>query len=458
MPTISKNAPYDPSNRESLENYASKLVDKTLGEALESVGRRDYTHHGGKGAFGQILEGGYFMIGTNSAPVPDFEELGIELKVAPMKRTRKKSYRSKERMVIGVIDYEKMLLEGFERTVLNKANDMLVVFYLDDGESDVMDKKILGYKFWKFSDNDLKVLKNDWNILAKKVENGRAHEISGGDTWYLEAAPKGSKAGSEMRKQPYSPILAQQRAFSLKSRYVQSMWGDLNSAESLFNGSVSFNESAPFEERILSRFKQYEGREYEDLRVMFGLPYSPNDKARFARLAKGILGIDEKRDVEEFEKAGIKMKTMRLEPNGTPKESMSFPYFKFEDLLSEVSWNESEFHNTIDVKFLFVIFQITTDGGLYFRTAKFWNMPSEDLNTAGGEWDLARSRISSGELENILKSSEGHVIHVRPHAANKGDTYIGSDGKSYEKKCFWIDQKYLKQIAKKLCDDNDKSG
>ena len=44
-----------------------------------------------------------------------------------------------------------------------------------------------------------------------------------GDTLYLAACTKGSRAGAEMRQQPKSKELAPQRAYSIKSRYVNTI-------------------------------------------------------------------------------------------------------------------------------------------------------------------------------------------------------------------------------------------
>lgn len=66
---------------------------------------------------------------------------------------------------------------------------------------------------------------------------------------------------------------------------------------------------------------------------------------------------------EEFQKAGIIPKTIRVQSNGKIKESMSFPTFDFIALSKEETWEESELYNYLaPTKFMFVIFQERGDG------------------------------------------------------------------------------------------------
>ena len=37
----------------------------------------------------------------------------------------------------------------------------------------------------EFSDTDLEIIKKDWELIKQKIANGKAHELSEGDTFYL---------------------------------------------------------------------------------------------------------------------------------------------------------------------------------------------------------------------------------------------------------------------------------
>lgn len=451
MPKVRPDAPYDPNDRESLLKYASKLRGKTLGEVCDEIYFRYSSKN--KGSFGSILESGYFMIDNNNEHEPDFEDLGIELKTTPLVKATKTDYRPKERMSLSNINYMTLLTEGIDGSLLHKNNELLVIFYLDDGKSDIKNQKIVDSILWKFPEEDMRIIKNDWERIADMVRQGRAHELSGRLTFYLEAAPKGPGKGRGMRRQPHSDVSAKPRAFALKPRYVGSIWKGVKNAEKIVKSLSEWDEKKTFENVVTERFVPYLGMSFEMLESKFG-KLKDNDKGKYATMARLIMGIKGRR-IEEFEKADVTMKIIRLKPNGRPKEDMSFPYFNHEDIVNG-TWEESDFRIVLDRKFLFVVYQIDSDGHTYLRTAKFWSMPMADMLQAEEVWTKTQYLLKKGEFDSLPKSSENRVAHVRPHARNKKDTYTCSDGKQYMKKSFWLNSSYLKDVIAGLIDDGDK--
>ncbi|MFA6680300.1 MAG: Sau3AI family type II restriction endonuclease [Candidatus Methanomethylophilaceae archaeon] len=445
MPKVRSDAPYDPNDRESIKRYASNLKGKILGEVCDAeIFRFSFKN---KGSFGSALESGYFMIDNNNEKEPDFKDLGIELKTAPMTSATKTEYRPKERMSLSNINYETILTEGIQGSLLHKNHELLVVFYLDNGEADIRDQKILGSILWKFPEEDMRIIKGDWETIADMVRRGLAHELSGRQTFYLEAATKGPGKGKGLKKQPFSDELAKPRAFALKSRYVKAIWKASKDTERMIKDISEWDEKKTFEEVVIGRFVPYQGMYFDEIESRFGI-HNSSDKGRYASIARMMLGIKGKK-IEEFEKADVVMKTIRLRPDGTPKESMSFPYFKYEDII-EGTWDESDFHEVLDKKFLFVIYQIDNNEDVYFKTAKFWSMPVKDMVLAEEMWLDTQKRLRGGNYDSLPRSSENKVAHVRPHAKNKADTYVGLNGHEYEKKSFWLNSSYLKEVIDKL--------
>ena len=89
-----------------------------------------------------------------------------------------------------------------------------------------------------------------------------------------------------------------------------------------------------------------------------------------------MLGIKNSK-AEEFAKANIVVKSIRIERNGKNKESISFPPFKFLDLVQQ-SWEDSDFYEYFETtRFLFVIYR-AQDEHYVLQGAKMWNMPYED--------------------------------------------------------------------------------
>ncbi len=443
MPTVRKDAPYDPKSKDSLLEYASKLKGKYLKDVCDG---RYFEQNYGKGEVGSIIEDGYFFIEKNNDPSPDFDILGIELKVTPLKRNSK-AIVPKERISLEMINYLTLLEEGFEKSFYRKNRELLIIFYLDEGEEFVGDKKIMGSKLWTYPPEDLRIIREDWNIIADKVRNGLAHEISCGDTRYIEASPKGAGHGKGMRAQPYSDIKAKPRAFALKNRYVSFIWNAAKDTENAIKTLDDWSEDKTFEEIIIDNFKPYYGKDVNTLFKEFDLEGSKN-KGVLATLARRMMGVSGKK-ITEFEKADIVMKTVRLLPSGYPKESMSFPSFDYVKLSKE-EWETSDFHEKIEKRFFFVVFQMNKDDSMHLSKVGFWNMPYEDLCEVQRVWEDTQLKIRNGVYDEFLAMSETRVSHVRPHGRDNTDTILGPDGKEHTKKSFWLNRIYVGDIIKKL--------
>ena len=87
------------------------------------------------------------------------------------------------------------------------------------------------------------------------------------------------------------------------------------------------------------------------------------------------------------------------------------------------------------------------------RGCQFWNIPYDDLETQVKlVWEKTKQVIKDGlkyeiingvRKNNLPKSSENPVCHVRPHAQNAKDTYELPDGRHYPKQCFWLNNSYI---------------
>lgn len=445
MPRINPNVPYDPSDRASILRYARGLIGMTVGD-IKRIAPREYGM-GNKGAIGEIIETGYFGIEPNNEAVPDFEDAELELKCTGLVRNRSGRLEAKERLSLGMIDYMSIVNESFESSILKKCQNMLIVFYEFLPGRPVDEFRIVGCAIKSFSEEDIRVMTEDWLTIQSLVVSGKAEDISSSSTKYLEAATKGPGHNKGLRSQPFSDVKVKPRAYALKKSMVTHVYREYLDIDDPRNRLEGWDETESFEMTVLRRFKPYEGMEVEDILTGLGLEDTV-DKGKYALIARRIMGVKGKR-VEEFDKSNILMKTLRVKSNGTPKESMSFPYFRIDDII-EGTWDESEFHETLDRQFLFVIFDLKDDGRVIFNTAKFWTMPPEDLAEAQRVWELTRARLIERRMDSLPKSSESRVAHVRPHARNKMDTYTGNDGKKYEKKSFWLNANYLKDVIGRL--------
>ena len=413
----------------------------------------------GKGAIGTVIEESWFEYTPNSESEPDFPEAGVELKVTPYLRGRN-GIRAKERLVCNIINY----MEEYNKTFItsafwHKCNTMLLMSYEHLADKPKGDYHIDAAVLFSFPEEDLIIIEHDWQVIMEKVRSGRAHEISEGDTMYLAACTKGANASS-VRPQPFSSIPAKQRAYSLKSSYMTQILNKYifgNEQSEKIIKDYHELQATTFEEYLISKVSPYFGKTARELMGMFGVETTAKNLNEVL-LAK-MLGIQGKiAYTEEFQKAGIIPKTIRVRSNGTIKESMSFPTFDFIKLSQETEWEESEFYNYLaPTKFLFVIFQENDKGELVFERIKFWNIPNEDLEEVRLVWERTVSAIRegvkltptpTGVSNNLPKSSENRVSHVRPHGRNAADKLPLPDGRMMTKQCFWLNNTYIAEQIK----------
>ena len=206
------------SEKELLE-YTEDIKGKTFKE-IDSQHLLDTASlRRAKGLLGHVVESGFYKYPLNNDSHADFEELDIELKVTGYVKNKNGSLRAKERLVLSKIDYNQIVNETFESShVLGKCKKMLIIWYEYDSNKEAKDFLITHYQLYDM-ENDLKVFNNDFEIIKNKVLDGKAHELSEGDTSYLGACTK-ARTSSDRTTQPFSDILSKPRAYSLKNAYM----------------------------------------------------------------------------------------------------------------------------------------------------------------------------------------------------------------------------------------------
>lgn len=469
-----KELPYDKKDPISIENYAKGLVNNSLRDLYGSDLKNAYS---GKGKLGQLVEFLYFGYKPNSNPEPDFPEAGVELKTTPLKRNSK-GIVSKERLVFNIIDFEEEYKFSFKESSFWKKNSLLLLlFYFYEKEKIEIEYIFKIARLWRFPLTDLKIIKDDWQTIVGKIKSGKAHEISEGDTFYLGACTKGSTAIKSKRAQPFSTQKAQQRAFSLKSKYLnfiitKSLKGDYNLTEldneylqfleednNVFNEPLfsygnlfddheaiiknisDYKKGQTFEDVIIDKFSNYYGYSEQELIDEFKLKINLNAKNKNYVFAKSILGIS-KAKIEEFEKAEIELKTIKLEATGTLKESMSFAQIKYKEIINE-DWESSYWYNKLTKRFFFVIFQKDKNKIARLKKVMFWTMPTKNLEIAEKFWKNTKTNIQNGNYENFWKLKDHKVCHVRPKGVNSRDLMETPQGTFEKKKCYWLNSRYI---------------
>ena len=484
-----KNLGYDPTNPQSIERYAVQLENKTFldvvtdKENVSSDAVEAYANKLRKGGLGNLLEEVYFGYKANSNQEADFPEAGVELKATPYEVTQKGELRAGERLVLTMINYDSPIeLEFYKSHAWEKMRLILLIYYWRNKElnSNLLYK--IGYvKLFTPPEEDLEIIKKDYDYIVNTIKDGRAHELSEGDTMYLGACTKGATAEKSTVPQYYGDnIPARKRAFCFKNSYMTYVLNHYIAGKSSDNSSLKAAtglKEKSFEEILSGSVGNYVGKSDKELCEKFGREYN-NNKAQWNDLAYKILGIRDEH-ADEFEKANIKVKTIRIEENNTIRESMSFPPFKFLDLVEE-EYEDSALHDYFEETRLF-FFVWKRDGDVYrVKGCLLWNMPHFDLDvTVRKEWEQYKRIIQYGVQftkcvdnvgkvsfkNNLPNKSETEIIHVRPHATKAA--YRFKDGKEYGNverdanvlpsgeymttQSFWINNNYiLKQLKKFL--------
>lgn len=485
---------YDKKDPVSIEAYTKKLVGKTFLDVIQEADLEaevkleiidKYGNPKRKGGLGNLLEEIYFGYKANSNPEPDFPEAGVELKVSAYEVSKKGGFRAGERLVITMISYEDPIeLDFRDSKVLKKIAIILLVYYL---RNRTLGSNILYpidfVSLFSPPAEDMEIIKNDYEKIAKKIEEGNAHLLSEGDTLYLGASTKGATALKSTVPQFYNPsVPARKRAFSFKGSYMtyvlnEYLRKDVVTYEPIIK-DVSILKEISFEEYITEKINSYIGTTDAELCQLFGREYN-NNKYQWVDLSYRMLGIKSNR-AEEFAKANIVVKAIRLEENGHMIESSSLPAINLKEFVEE-EWEESTLYSYFEqTKFLFVVFRKSGDS-YTLKGTQMWNMPLEDLeNKVRDGWEKIRDVIAAGvaftpvEIKNkktivrnnLPKKADNPVIHIRPHSNKSfyifGDgTTLGNgnikdaeelpDGRWMTKQSFWINNTYiLEQLEESL--------
>ena len=401
--------PYDKQSAVSIYQYSKGI----LGKKLRDFVKEEYIPKRGKGSIGQMVENLYFLLETNNNPEADFSSAGMELKCTPLKLGKNDEYLIKERLVCNMINYCDVINADFEHSHFYlKCQLMLLMFYLYKKDYDNLDLEFVFSVLWKLPEKDLLIIRQDYETIISKIKRGEAHLLSEGDTMYLGACRKGQK-GDSLMAQPFSDIGAPRRAFSLKMAYMRTILQFvINSKEnSVANFEINKEQLVSeielakhsFEEILLERFKSFIGKDYQTIAHTKEINLSKNPKNKFAIISNAIAGSNKCSNVnrsEEFIKAGLTMKTIRVQYNNNIKEAMSFENIDYLEVAECDEWFDSRLYELFSSRFMFVIYKEQNKGqeDYVLEDVFFWTMPQDDLNLAEEYWNHIKENVINDHI------------------------------------------------------------
>lgn len=356
------------TTRLDLEEALEAAVDKTLGEVdVAHVFDKTQTNPKITGIAGDVIEQSVLRYPPNNHQEPDLIVDGeqVELKTTGLRKAKKKSgFEAKEPMSITAVSLDKIAAEDFESSAFfHKIRKMLIVYYLYDSESTVTAAEyakfpIKGYQFHEFSEDELAILKNDWQIVHDFIERIQT-EHPNEEERRLLYPHLSSALRHELMFIDTAPKYPNPPRFRLKRSVVTTMARKLfgNSFERLPQAYLTFSA---IDQKLHELAKANEGKNVKRLGLEYGI-----DELSAKNIAEEVIvrmfgGHGKMSDIELFSEIGLQAKSVTLTKTGARTEDIKFsPSIDFDDLANpnqsfENSLLYSQFANT---QYLFVVFE-----------------------------------------------------------------------------------------------------
>jgi len=461
-----------------LENFYKNFENKNLESIINFINNEypDISLSTNKGIAGQILEA---VIGNapNSDPNPDVKNINVELKVLPLRKVSNK-IQPKERSKIKSINYNKIVDEEWKSAdVKKKIEKILFLLYEQPIGKTYKDWKEFIFKgtlFYELKNESENIVQEDWEGIRYKVKSEIADQLSEGDSKILGACTSGSgklvKYGNNKE--------AKQRSYSLKHSYLKVYYNQ--NKKKIKYSSLNLEKDILPQNYVVNELnKELKDQKLSSIVNKYKIDFSKTAKSAFSLLINRVLKIDDKKRILELEENGIIIKTIPVNKDNKPWEAMSFPKFSLVDLIEE-EWNgenEAEFKNIITQGYIFIPVikerkKYLVNGKSKYRyknwktwkigKAVFWKVNEVELSIIKKEWEKAKVIVQSGvkvndikygkgtrQENNLLKSSDTEIIHIRPHANNSKDIdkpYFEFAKISISWQSFWLNKSFTEKI------------
>ena len=438
--------------KEELLEYTKQIVGKTFKEIDSEHLLENENPKRQKGLLGHVVETGFYKYPRNSDSRADFEELDIELKVTGYVKNKNGSLRAKERLVLSKIDYNTIINETFETShVLGKCRNMLIIWYEYDKNKEAKDFLITDYQLYDMG-QDKEIFENDFEIIKGKVLEGKAHELSEGDTSYLGACTK-ARTSSDRTTQPFSDILSKPRAYSLKNAYMTGILREYIRTPRILNHTfTSKQEFKTVIDYVKNKFKPYFGKtQLEILEEVTGRTYDEKIPKNISKMISDeILGKDDElpEKSELFAKTNFIIKNLPIQKNGKPRERMSFKTISLSDF--EETWEDSFWKNYFEETTIITIcyqeVNQSRNGYRILKDVKKITFDDEDLDSFEKTYNQIKKAIEKGDVNLLPTSANGfknQLLEIAPKGVKGDDAYVNFFKRDKTKVAFMISKKLL---------------
>lgn len=211
-----------PLNFQMLEENLSKILGKSIATlaTLANMPLPISTTYG-KGFTGELIEK-HLGASADNLPIPDFPNLGLELKTIPVDA----SLKALESTFLCHAPLTNIRNLCFENSFLySKIKRVLFVLVKASRDLAFEDRTVLGYFFYTPTDEDFAILKSDFNELYEMVKTGQVNSIDARIGQYIQMRPKGAngKALTTCIGPDGSLIYTRPRGFYMRRSFTQEL-------------------------------------------------------------------------------------------------------------------------------------------------------------------------------------------------------------------------------------------
>ena len=461
--------------KQQVENLLEACLNKTLGEIdINHVFDRTKTNPKITGIAGDVIEQSVFGYDANSDSSPDLNIDGIltELKTTGIRISKKnpKEYEAKEPMSITGVSPNIIIDEEFyDSRFWHKLAHLLLVYYLYASDKTVLAAEyanflVKGYQFLEFSDEDKKILEQDWLIVRNFIRSLNKNE---------SLYPEISHLRDKLLFIDTAPKWPNPPRFRLKRTVVS------NIVQKHFNGSLeqlpkSYDSYSEIDEKCHQITAIYKNKTVSELMKEFGNE-GKVDKGIGERLVVKMFGGTAKKmqDIDLFSKIGLLGKTIVLTEKGKRTEDMKLFRINFDEIENvNEQFTDSIFYDYLNEnQILCIIFEehdskdfgkntflgfkrlSFTDDFIELNVKSVWNRIRElviykelkdiPVLNAKGNPRINKTGIAQ-TAPNFPKSSEG-IIFVRGDSSDSTKKPETVNGISMYRQYIWIKGGYLTQ-------------
>ncbi|MGN0909225.1 MAG: DNA mismatch repair protein MutH [Succinivibrio sp.] len=175
----------------------------------------------GKGFQGELVER-FLGASAPGLPIPDFPNLGCELKTLPLDER----FRPLESTFICSAPLDPSAPSRFEDSILfHKISRVLFVFLIAPRSYSYQQRFVAGYRFWKPDERQMAAIRRDYEELMELAKTGGADAITARDGTVVQMRPKAAD-GSALTKvagPDGQMVLTRPRGFYMRRSFTEGL-------------------------------------------------------------------------------------------------------------------------------------------------------------------------------------------------------------------------------------------